>query len=31
MLIISPIIPITIWYYAELINDRKFKNLTKRK
>jgi hypothetical protein len=31
MLIISPIIPITIWYYAELINDRKFKNLTKGK
>ena len=31
MVIISPIIPITIWYYAELINDRKFKNLTKEK
>lgn len=31
MMIISPIIPITIWYYAELINDRKFKNLTKDK
>lgn len=31
MLIISPIIPLTIWYYAELINDRKFKNLTKGK
>lgn len=31
MMIISPIIPITIWYYAELINDRKFKNITKEK
>jgi hypothetical protein len=31
MMIISPIIPITIWYYAELINDRKFKTMTKDK